>query len=93
MKKLLAALLTGALALSLVACTSGETGGSETGDPSGTQGADGGHVIGYAGMDLSVPFQITMRDAVQAAVEAKGDKFISVDGGWIRPSRTTALRI
>lgn len=80
MKKLLADLLTGALALSLVACTSGETGGSETGDPSGTQSADGGHVIGYAGMDLSVPFQITMRDAVQAAVEAKGDKFISVDG-------------
>lgn len=84
MKKLLAALLTAALALSLVACSSGapknaETKAPETNQPK-VENPDGGHIIGYTGMDLSVPFQIKMKEAVQAVVEGNGDKFIAVDG-------------
>ncbi len=84
MKKLLAALLTAALALSLVACSSGTPKNAETKSPETDQpkveNPDGGHIIGYTGMDLSVPFQIKMKEAVQAVVEGNGDKFIAVDG-------------
>lgn len=40
----------------------------------------GGHVFGYTCMDLTNPFHIAMRDAMQKAIEANGDTLISIDG-------------
>lgn len=37
-------------------------------------------MFGYTCMDLTNPFHIAMRDAMQEAVEANGDTFIGIDG-------------
>lgn len=41
---------------------------------------EGGHVFGYTCMDMTNPFHIAMRDAMQATVEGNGDTFIAIDG-------------
>ena len=50
-----------------------------TGAMAVTAGAEG-HVFGYTCMDLTNPFHIAMRDAMQEAVEANGDTLIAIDG-------------
>lgn len=50
-----------------------------TGAMAVTAGAEG-HVFGYTCMDLTNPFHIAMRDAMQEAIEANGDTLISIDG-------------
>lgn len=39
-----------------------------------------GHVFGYTCMDMTNPFHIAMRDAMQAMVEENGDTLIAIDG-------------
>lgn len=41
---------------------------------------EGGHVFGYTCSDMTNPFHIAMRDAIQAAVEEKGDTLVAIDG-------------
>lgn len=81
MKKCIALVLALVMALSLAACSGGtdsQQGGSA--GASGGSAASGGHVFGYTCMDLTNPFHIAMRDAMQEAVEANGDTFIGIDG-------------
>lgn len=40
----------------------------------------GGNVFGFTCMDLTDPFFIAIRDAMQEQVEANGDTFIAIDG-------------
>lgn len=81
MKKCIALVLALVMALSLAACSGGtdsQQGGSA--GASGGSAVSGGHVFGYTCMDLTNPFHIAMRDAMQEAVEANGDTFIGIDG-------------
>lgn len=39
-----------------------------------------GHVFGYTCMDMTNPFHIAMRDAMQAKIEENGDTLIAIDG-------------
>lgn len=39
-----------------------------------------GHVFGYTCMDMTNPFHIAMRDAMQAKIEENGDELIAIDG-------------
>ncbi len=81
MKKCIALVLALVMALSLAACSGGTD--SQQGESAGASGgsaASGGHVFGYTCMDLTNPFHIAMRDAMQEAVEANGDTFIGIDG-------------
>jgi len=82
MKKFLALALALAMTFTLAACGSsaaGTTAATEKSTVAATEGT-GGHLFGYTCMDMTNPFHIAMRDAIQAAVEKNGDKLISVDG-------------
>ncbi|MDD3206013.1 MAG: sugar ABC transporter substrate-binding protein [Lachnospiraceae bacterium] len=94
MKKMIAIGLTMAMVLSLTACGSTATTTDTSTESAVTEAAteavaeateattpkEGGHVFGYTCMDMTNPFHIAMRDAMQAAVEANGDTLISIDG-------------
>ncbi len=51
----------------------------------------GGHVFGYTCMDLTNPFHIAMRDAMQAAIEANGDTLISIDGQQMQDKQNNVI--
>lgn len=96
MKKVLAMLLTVTMVAALTACggkaeqeTAAETPAAEApaeeaaeapAEETAEAPAEGGHTFGYTCMDMTNPFHIAMRDAMQAAVEANGDTFIAIDG-------------
>jgi ribose transport system substrate-binding protein len=73
MKKVLSLVVALILTLSLSMVAGG-------GLAEATAAKTGGHVFGYTCMDLTNPFHIAMRDAIQAAVEANGDTLIAIDG-------------
>ena len=91
-KKLASVLIVGAMLMaSLSACGSSA---AETTAAAETEAAaeaeeteaeaegseEGGYIFGYTCMDMTNPFHIAMRDAMQAKVEANGDTFIAIDG-------------
>jgi len=88
MKKFLALALALAMTFALAACSStasSTTAAATTASASETSAAGetttgGGHLFGYTCMDMTNPFHIAMRDAIQKAVEKNGDTLISVDG-------------
>lgn len=93
MKKVLATLLAVSMAAALTACggnakteqeapaeaPAAETPAEEEGEAP-AEASEGGHIFGYTCMDMTNPFHIAMRDAMQEAVEANGDTLIAIDG-------------
>ncbi|MGD1818493.1 MAG: sugar ABC transporter substrate-binding protein [Pleomorphochaeta sp.] len=47
---------------------------------SSEQAEDGQIVFGFTCMDQTNPFQVTMKNSIESAVEANGDKLIAIDG-------------
>ncbi|MDF2611189.1 MAG: rbsB1 [Lachnospiraceae bacterium] len=86
MKKVLALLLIGVMILSMFGCgnasksTTTETAKSSTDETTEGTEATGGQLFGYTCMDMTNPFHIAMRDAIQAAVEENGDTLVAIDG-------------
>lgn len=56
-----------------------------------TSAKEGGHVFGYTCMDMTNPFHIAMRDAIQAAVEANGDTLIAIDGQQMQDKQNNVI--
>ena len=85
-KRVLAVALSLALALSLVACGGGDssdagsTGQSIADAVSGSTDGNTQVKIGFTAMNLTDPFQITVRDTVKELAEAEGWEFQSGDG-------------
>lgn len=86
MKKLLAFTLALALMVSISACSKG----AASGNPESTA-ENGGQKFGYTCMDLTNPFQIAMRDAVQEIVNEKGDTLVSIDGASDQTKQNNAI--
>lgn len=89
MKKFVATALAAVMAISLAACSgasSSAAGSAAASAPASAAGStaasakEGGHVFGYTCMDMTNPFHIAMRDAMQEAIEANGDTLIAIDG-------------
>lgn len=87
MKKCIAVILSMIMAVSLTACSGSgnasepkQTDAEQSGTAEGDGAGDGGHVFGYTCMDMTNPFHIAMKDAMQEAVEANGDTLIAIDG-------------
>lgn len=81
MKKVLAIALSAVLALAMAACSGSASSASTAASAAASTSAkEGGYVFGYTCMDMTNPFHIAMRDAMQAAIEANGDTFIAIDG-------------
>lgn len=91
MKKITALAVAMTMAMSMAACSGGDT--AETTAAAGQSQAEasessagqeeekeGGHIFGYTCMDMTNPFHIAMRDAIQAKVEENGDTLIAIDG-------------
>lgn len=51
----------------------------------------GGHIFGYTCMDLTNPFHIAMRDAMQKAIEANGDTLIAIDGQQLQDKQNNVI--
>lgn len=51
----------------------------------------GSHVFGYTCMDMTNPFHIAMKDAMQAAIEANGDTFIAIDGQQMQDKQNNVI--
>lgn len=95
MKKLLAFTLALALVFSLSACSKGTANsapatGAASGSPASTT-ESAGQKFGYTCMDLTNPFQIAMRDAVQQVVKEKGGTLVSIDGAADQTKQNNAI--
>jgi len=104
MKKIFAVLLSLGLVISMAACsTSTSTTTTVSQDQTKTEATTsvvstsaettvkGGHIFGYTCMDMTNPFHIAMKDAIKAAVEANGDKLITIDGAADQTKQNNAI--
>ena len=92
MKQLLAFTLALALMVSISACSKGTANSaSATGAASGSPTENANQKFGYTCMDLTNPFQIAMRDAVQQVVKAKGGTLVSIDGAADQTKQNNAI--
>jgi ribose transport system substrate-binding protein len=64
---------TGVIFLLLAVCGFGFAGGTK-------ESTAKSHLFGFTVMDLTTPFFVVMRDSIQKAVAARGDRLISQDG-------------
>ena len=99
MKKVLAFVLALGMCVSLAACGGSSSASSAASVAASTAASvasstgtkEGGHVFGYTCMDMTNPFHIAMRDAIQAAVEANGDTLIAIDGQQMQDKQNNVI--
>ena len=79
MKKLLAILLVGVMALSIVACGGGASDNTGTGEGKRNGGILDGKTVGFSQTDSKSSWRTTETDSIKEAVEAAGGKFVVKD--------------
>lgn len=95
MKKVLAFVLALTMCASLAACggssSTSKAASVAASTASSTSTKQGGHIFGYTCMDMTNPFHIAMRDAIQKAVEANGDTLIAIDGQQMQDKQNNVI--
>ncbi len=91
MKKLLALTLALVMMISVSACSSSKSDSGEASSSAANTMEGSGVKFGYTSMDLTNPFQIAMKDAVQQIVEEKGGTLISIDGAADQTKQNNAI--
>jgi ribose transport system substrate-binding protein len=80
-RKLMAVVMTAAMAFTMVACGGTSTSGESSGDTSGETSTETSGTVGFSVSTLNNPFFITLTDGAEAKAKEAGVELIVVDAG------------
>lgn len=80
-RKLMAVVMTVAMAFTMVACGGTSTSGESSGDTSGEASTEASGTVGFSVSTLNNPFFVTLTDGAEAKAKEAGIELIVVDAG------------
>ncbi len=80
-RKLMAVVMTAAMAFTMVACGGTSTSGESSGDTSGETSTETSGTVGFSVSTLNNPFFVTLTDGAEAKAKEAGVELIVVDAG------------
>ncbi|MBQ2800483.1 MAG: D-ribose ABC transporter substrate-binding protein [Lachnospiraceae bacterium] len=80
-RKLMAVVMTVAMAFTMVACGGTSTSGESSGDTSGETSTEASGTVGFSVSTLNNPFFVTLTDGAEAKAKEAGIELIVVDAG------------
>lgn len=80
-RKLMAVVMTAAMAFTMVACGGTSTSGKSSGDTSGEASTEASGTVGFSVSTLNNPFFVTLTDGAEAKAKEAGIELIVVDAG------------